>query len=304
MEPFSNQISRASVSLMMLVLAILAVVIPFSSRTKTEVSKRPPLVLRTDAELRLLLSDRDRNQTEDWKDMLLETMGTTTKEQLASFGIDEKAEARLADKNNISASFSKNIYTAAAYVTQNPGLSEEEKTALVADAVKSEAPKIETKVYSPSEISISSSNSVATKKAYGNGMALLLKRANDLNLGSNELLMLQTYTEKSDATILTQLSTKKENVDLILKELLTISVPLSASIFHLRLVNSVSSFSMTLDAFSRADSDPLRSLAFLNAYPEMLTSLLTSMSDTQDYFLLEKVPFERTEPGYIFINRE
>lgn len=304
MEPSNNHPSKASVSILMVALAILAVVIPFSTRTKTETQRRPPLVLKTDAELRLLLSDRDRNQTEDWKDLMLETLSTTTKEQIASEGVDPEAEARLADKNNITASFSKNIYTAAAYATKNPDLSDDEKTALVADAVKSEAPKIETKVYTPDEISISSNNSVETKKAYGNSMALLLKKANAAKLGSNDMAMLEAYTAKGDPELLMPLLDKKVQVDAVLKELLVINVPPSAWVFHLRLVNAVSSFSMTLDAFARADSDPLRSLTFLNTYPETVTKLFTAMRDVQDYFVLEKVPFGQNDPGYIFINRE
>ncbi len=304
MDSLNNNPSRASVSIIMVVLAILAVVIPFSTREEIEVSKKTPLVLKTDAELRLLLSDRDGNQTEDWKDLMLETLSTTTKEQISSQGIDPKAEARLADKSNITASFSKNIYTAAAYVTKNPDLSEDEKTALVADAVKSEAPKIETRVYTVDEIAVSSSNSIEVKKSYGNSMALLLKKADAAKLGSNDLVMLEAYTAKGDPELLIPLFNKKGQVDVILKELLAITVPPSALVFHLRLVNSVSAFSMTLDAFARADSDPLRSLAFLNSYPETVTELFTAMSDVQDYFVLEKVPFSQGDPGYIFINRE
>jgi hypothetical protein len=304
MEPSNNHLSKTSVSIMMVVLALLAVVIPFSAKEKKGVSKRPPLVLKTDAELKLLLSDRDGNESEDWKDLILETMSTSTRAQIASQRVDPLAAARLADKTNLSASFSKNIYTAAAYTSKNPNLTEDEKTALIADAVKSEAPKIEIKTYVSSELTIATSDSMETKKAYGNAMATLLNKANASKLGSNDLLMLQSYTEKADPALLTPIFAKKGQVDNVIRELLAISVPPSASIFHLQLVNAASSFSSTLDAFARSDSDPLRSLAFLNSYPDTIASLFTAMSDAQDYFVIQKVSFTAKDPGYIFINRE
>ncbi len=59
-----------------------------------------------------------------------------------------------------------------------------------------------------------------------------------------------------------------------------------------------------IDGFARADSDPLRSLAFLNTYQETITKLYSSMNDLQDYFTLENVPFQSSDPGYIFINKK
>lgn len=288
----------------MAILVLLVVIVPFSTKEEGVVSKRPPLVLKTDAELRLLLSDRDGNQNEDWKDLVLETMSTSTREQITSQGINQEAEARLADKTNISASFSKNIYTAAAYANKNPNLTEEEKTALIAGAVKSEAPKIQIKTYKLSDLNISSNNSMETKRVYGNTMASLLNKANDLGLGSDDLAMLKAYTEKSDPQLLAPIASKKRQVDVVIEDLLKINIPPSASVFHLQLVNTASSFSSTLDAFARADSDPLRSLAFLNSYPDTVASLFTAMNDVQDYFVLQKVEFNKADPGHIFINRE
>lgn len=302
MEPVHP--NKTSVSIMMLTLAVFAVAIPFSSKITYEGSKKTPLVLRTSDELRLLSSDRDGNDVEDWRDLVLGSLSTTTEAAFARAEPNKEAEARLADKNNVTASFSKNIFTVAAYASNNPNLSEDEKTNLVADAVRTEAPKTQPKVYTVSDLRVASSNSFDAKILYGNTMALLLEKANKGGLGSNDLLLLQTYTEKGDPELLAPLASKKIKVDQILEELLRISVPSSALVFHLRLINSVSVFSSTLDSFARADSDPLRSLAFLNTYQETITKLYSSMNDLQDYFTLENVPFQSSDPGYIFINRK
>ena len=302
MEPVHP--NKTSVSIMMLTLAVFAVAIPFSSKITYEGSKKTPLVLRTSDELRLLSSDRDGNDVEDWRDLVLGSLSTTTEAAFARAEPNKEAEARLADKNNVTASFSKNIFTVAAYASNNPNLSEDEKTNLVADAVRTEAPKTQPKVYTTSDLRIAASNSSDAKILYGNTMALLLEKANKGGLGSNDLLLLQTYTEKGDPELLAPLASKKVKVDQILEELLTVSVPSSALVFHLRLINSVSAFSATLDGFARADSDPLRSLAFLNTYQETITKLYGSMNDLQDYFTLENVPFQSSDPGYIFISKK
>lgn len=296
--------NKTSVSIMMLTLAVFAVAIPFSSKITYEGSKKTPLVLRTSDELRLLSSDRDGNDVADWRDLVLGSLSTTTEAAFARAEPNKEAEARLADKNNVTASFSKNIFTVAAYASNNPNLSEDEKTNLVADAVRTEAPKTQPKVYTTSDLRIAASNSFDAKILYGNTMALLLEKANKGGLGSNDLLLLQTYTEKGDPELLAPLASKKVKVDQILEELLTVSVPSSALVFHLRLINSVSAFSATLDGFARADSDPLRSLAFLNTYQETITKLYSSMNDLQDYFTLENVPFQSSDPGYIFISKK
>ncbi len=296
--------NKTAVSIMMVALAVFAVAIPFSSEVKMGQSKNTPLVLRTSDELRLLSNDRDGNNVEDWRDLILGSLSTTTEAAFARAEPNKEAEARLTDKNNVTASFSKNIFTVAAYASNNPNLSEEEKANLVADAVRTEAPKTQPKVYTVSDLRVASSNSSDAKMLYGNTMALLLEKANKGGLGSNDLLLLQTYTEKGDPELLAPLASKKIKVDQILEELLRISVPSSALVFHLRLINSVSVFSSTLDSFARADSDPLRSLAFLNTYQETITKLYSSMSDLQDYFTLENVPFQSSDPGYIFINRK
>lgn len=302
MEPVHP--NKTSVSIMMLTLAVFAVAIPFSSKITYEGSKKTPLVLRTSDELRLLSSDRDGNDVEDWRDLVLGSLSTTTEAAFARAEPNKEAEARLADKNNVTASFSKNIFTVAAYASNNPNLSEDEKTNLVADAVRTEAPKTQPKVYTTSDLRIAASNSFDAKILYGNTMALLLEKANKGGLGSNDLLLLQTYTEKGDPELLAPLASKKVKVDQILEELLKVSVPSSALVFHLRLINSVSAFSATLDGFARADSDPLRSLAFLNTYQETITKLYSSMNDLQDYFTLENVPFQSSDPGYIFISKK
>lgn len=295
--------SSVSVALAMAVLILLAVIIPFSTRSKIE-SKPKPLILRTESEIALLKGDRNRNSTEDWRDLILETMSSTTKSQADSIKVDPETLERLKDPNNLTTSFSKNIYTASAYIAKSGNVSADEQENLVADLLGAEAKKITQKVYTLNDLTISSSDSVSTRKTYGNALAKLLEKANSYELGSSDLAALMKFNETTDAKELEFFVTKKARTEEVFKDLLVLEVPPSASIYHLALINSVSVFIATLDAFAHAKEDPIKSLAFLNSYQENIRTLLISMASVQDYFVLENVPFTTKEAGYIFINRK
>lgn len=303
MEPSTS--SRAvSVSIMMAVLALLAVVIPFSSVEKTKQPRVTPLILRTDAEIALLKGDRNGNQTEDWKDIILETMSTSTKEQALRAPTDAVTLERLKDPNNLTSSFSKNIYTASAFIAKNPTIGEEEQANLISGLIEKESSKIQPKVYTMDDITVSKEDSNPERKKYGNAMALLLKKAEGYDLTSDDLAPLAKYNETKDVEDLAFFINKRDNVQKILEGLLSIPVPPSAAIFHVNLVNAVSLFVLTLDAFAGTKEDPIKSLAFLNSYEETTKDLFIKIASMQDYFTLEKVSFTESEPGYVFISKK
>lgn len=303
MEPSTS--SRAvSVSIMMGVLALLAVVIPFSSVKKTKQPRATPLILRTDAEIALLKGDRNGNQTEDWKDIILETMSTSTKEQAERAPTDALTLERLRDPNNLTSSFSKNIYTASAFIAKNPTIGEEEQANLISGLIEKESSKIKPKIYTLDDIPLSRGDITTEKKKYGNSMALLLKKADSYDLTSDDLAQLAKYNETKDVADLAFFSTKRDNVQKVLEDLLSITVPPSAAIFHVNLINAVSLFVLSLDAFASTKEDPIKSLAFLNSYEETTKDLFIKIAAVQDYFTLEKVPFTGSEPGYVFINKK
>lgn len=302
MEPSPNN-STISVALAMAVLVLLAIIIPFSSRPKTN-SKPKPLILRTESEIALLRGDRDKNNTEDWRDLILETMSSSTKAEADAIKADPEVLERLKDPNNLTSSFSKNIYTASAYLTKNNTIGEDEQAELVAGLLEKEASKISQKVYTLGDLKLSADDEVSNRKVYGNALAKLLQKANSYELGSSDLPALMKFNETTDEKELEFFVNKKVKTEEIFSGLLSLQVPPSAALYHLSLINNLSVFIATLDAFAKSKEDPIKSLAFLNSYPDNVAALFRSMAAVQDYFVLEEVPFTAKDPGYIFINRK
>ncbi len=294
----------ASVSIIFAVLALLVVVIPFSSVQKNKQPTYKPLVLRSDAEIALLRGDRDGNNIPDWKDAILETMSSTTKEELNQIPIDEETVKRLNDPNNLTSSFSKNILAASAFVSKNPTMTDAEQSELVTGLVKDEVSKIKPKTYSLEDLTLTKSDSDTERKVYGNAMALLLKKSDSFDLTSDDMAPLARYNETQDEADLSFFVTKKNNVHSILQGLLALQVPPSAAVFHLNLINAVSIYEMALDAFASTKDDPIKSITFLNAYGETTQNLFVRIAASHNYFSLVRVPFTEKDPGYVFIEQK
>lgn len=284
----------------MVVLAVFAVVIPFTSTIKKSEVRQDPLLLRTEDELSLLSGDSDRNGTEDWKDLVLSTMSSSTKELVKGAPVDEKTLARLNDPNNLTASFSKNVYTASAFVSQNK-TSAAEQERMIASLAIAEGSKITTKKYTIKDVSLYKQDTAVEKKAYGNSLGRVVQKINKNKLGQDYINRLNEYAENKDVATLDFFAEKADGLRVVLNDLLKMSVPSSASVFHINLVNSTSQLIATLDAFSKTDEDPLKSLAFVNSYAETLYGVLNSVAILQDYFNLEGVSFTSKDDGYVFI---
>lgn len=304
MEAQDNSKKTMSVAFLMATLILLVVIIPFSSSKKETTQKEPPLVFRTRGELGILKEDKNGNQTEDWKDLILETMSSSTKSSAENMKVDPDVQKRLDDPNNLTSSFSKNIYTASSFFAKNQGAGAEEQAEIISEIVKKESSRVTIKEYLISDITLSAEDTTERRKTYGNAMALLLKKADTYELSSDDLTVLAQYTENKDPSVLTFFSIKEKHTKEILDGLLRVEVPPSASVFHLNLINAVSVFVTTLNAFSTTEEDPIKSLAFLNSYEETTKNLFIKIAEMQNYFTLEKIPFTTNEPGYVFINKK
>lgn len=290
----------ASTILALLLLGVL-VAIPFSTKTKSIDRRDPPLVLHTEDELYLLKDDKDNNGVSDVYDMIITSI-TPEKQQVASTTkVDPKLEKELDNPNNLTASFAKQLYTASAYFSKQGNVSDEEKEAYITALVKQEGDKIVAKTYTEEDLHITPSNDTNAKKTYGNQMALLQERTKKYNLMTDDFATLTTYLEKKDEKILNTFTAKKAHYDEIISDLLKIPVPRSAILYHLRLINAFSYFSVVLEGLSSTNSDPIRSLALFKKHEEAVAEVLGSINSVVNYFTIEKVPFTENEPGYIFI---
>ena len=292
---------KALTVLLMLVFLIgLTLIVP-SSWVGVQKTKRTPLILRNNEELKALSGDNDRNNIPDWQDMLLESVSSSTEAEAKNTTINKELEARLNDPNNLTASISKNMYMVGAYTKKNGAMTKEEQDALMVKMIGEESSKIETKIYEISELRIAKTATTASKKEYGNALGLLLVQADAYKLGTNDLAILTAYNTSRDASVLEGLIVKKGSVERIIKKMLELSVPPSAAPYHLLMLNRLSVYKTVLENMAQAETDPIRATLAFNTHQTAVIAILSSLGALQHYLVDEGVVFTKNEPGYTFV---
>jgi hypothetical protein len=266
---------------------------------KPSTTKRSPLVLKSTEELAVLTKDTDKNNSPDWKDLLLETTSTSTIGVANKYVVTEADKKRLADPNNITASFSKNLYTVASYAKKSGQMTQAEQQAIVTDLLSKESEKIDVKVYTLDDIKIASTETTASKRAYGNELGKVFKKATGFKLDIIDLDKIKAYSTSKDPAILESFTIKKNNTKVIIDELLKISVPGSAVPYHLLMVNRLSEYLSILESFAGAKDDPMRATIAFNKFLPIVKALFSSLENMSLYFKLEDITFTSNEPGYV-----
>lgn len=266
---------------------------------KSSTAKRSSLVLKSTDDLAVLMKDTDRNSNPDWKDLLLETTSASTSLVAGKYVVTEADKKRLADPNNITASFSKNLYTVSSYAKKNGTMSLTEQQAIVAGLVTTETQKLEVTTYTLDDIKTAPTETTASKRAYGNELGRVFKKAAGFKLDIVDLDKIQAYSKSKDPSILASLVIKKNSAKLIITELLKLSVPSSAVPYHLLMVNRLSQYATVLEGLSVAENDPMKATIAFNEFMPAVKALFASLQNMQLYFKLEEITFGTNEPGYV-----
>ncbi len=261
--------------------------------------KERGLILRNDNDLALLSKDTNGNNIPDWKDLLQETIASSSQKTNAVVTINSEDAKRLADPNNLTASFSKNLVVAAAYAKKNGELSEAEKAELLSSLIQKEAKKIVITLYTTDDIIIAKEDTANSKKLYGNTLGALVTQAEKAKLGVEDTKVLQAFLTSKDASILEVFTVKKNTAKSILTSLLAMSVPRSAVPYHLLALNGVSVYITTLENIAEADTDPIRATIAFETYLDSLQGLFSSLQNMKSYFKEEGIIFTSREAGYI-----
>ena len=262
-------------------------------------SKRAPLILRRADDLIVLNKDNNRNNNPDWKDLLLETTSASTTKAASKYVVTEADKKRLEDPNNLTASFSKNLYTVSSYAKKKGDVTKAEQQTIVAGLIAKESEKIEVTTYTVYDIKKASTETQASRKAYGNELGKVFKKATGFKLDLVDLDKIKAYSTSKDPNTLGSLIIKKNNAKVILTELLAMSVPNSAIPYHLLMVNRLSQYIAVLEGVTAAESDPMRASIAFNNYIPTLKALLASLINMQLYFKIEEITFSDNEPGYV-----
>jgi hypothetical protein len=237
-----------------------------------------------------------------WKEIISENtkVSTSTLEEIKSIPVDPKTIAELNDPNNLTASFSKNLYVATAYFKKNnitdPKITGDAVTQLMAD----EAKKIKPTIYAYKELNVAKTESKESIKQYGNTIAPLLKELFTKKIIGGEMSTIYSFAKTKQESDLLPLVKNTKRVDIILQKLLKVSVPPSAVSYHILAVNRITAYRDILDNLSKASSDPVRATSVLDKYINAVILTLHIFGKFTEYFNANNTAFSPSEGGYIF----
>lgn len=260
--------------------------------------KHTPLILQSGEELVALQGDTDSNNTEDWKDLLQQNVSPKLSEEAKKTVVTPEQKKILADPNNLTSSFSKNVYTATEIAKQKGTLTTQDKENLATQLLAAEESKLVPTVYEITNLTIAKTENDTSRKAYGNALGRIVKKAEGYKMTENDLKIIEAFNVKQDPAVLESLVVKKNNLEVIIKDLLAVSVPNSAVPYHLLVINKMAQYKDVLENISKAKEDPIRASLGLRAYLGTTKSLASSFNSMRTYFALQGITYTKNEPGF------
>lgn len=156
--------------------------------------------------------------------------------------------------------------------------------------------------YKISDIKISQDNSVSFVKNYGNQLGAVLNKYNGPHSPGTELLFFKEAVEKDDPS---GFETIGENIivfEMLIKDLLGLTVPSDLKNAHLDLINSFSQFKQISFSFKNYPQDPLSAMVALSHYRDVQGKTVNALIFFRDYFNNKGINFDQDEPGYVIQN--
>jgi hypothetical protein len=246
--------------------------------------------------------DKNTDQPLSWKQITLKAFSDQpeTLDQLKSAPIDSGAISQLNDENNLTASFSKNLYLASAYLKENNITDESAKQNVINQLIEQEAAKIVPTVYHYSDLNVAKTESNDSIKAYGNSVASILSDVVSVKVLNDDLKAIDNFTKTQDSASIMILKKDSDRVALIMKKMLNVSVPPSATIYHISALNQLAVYNDMLKNLSKADTDSLRANIALKNYSNAVLSVVKLYKNLSEYFDIKNIAFSLKESGYVF----
>lgn len=305
MEHGSTTTSRSfAVLVIILILIGLSALVPAKwIGVDSKKYEQPKLDLSKMTDPSELASDTNGDGAVSWKEIVTNSLdvSSTTLEEIRKIPVDKKLIAELNDPNNLTASFSKNLYLTGVYFDKNNITDEKMKKEAVDKLVQDEAAKIKTTVYTYKDVNVSSDDSKEAIKKYGNAVATILNNILSKKTIESNLTGLALYTQSKNGSDLAPILQDKVRVDAILQKLIKLPVPVSASMQHVVVLNRVAAYRDMLDSLGNAESDPLRATIVVDNYVNVSILVGRLFSQFSDYFITKNVVFSPNEAGYVFV---
>lgn len=248
-----------------------------------------------------IATDNNNNGEIEWGELISSTDASLNIQETAQ---DQKPDPevikQLNDPNNLTASFSKNLYIASAEMVKGGVQDANTQQSVLNQVIADEAVKITSKKYSYSEIRVAQSETKDTEKAYGNAMAKILNALISKQKISDNYSALEFYLQTNNPEYLKTISDDIADINPQIDKLLLLSVPPSASFYHLLVLNKVTEYRDMLHNLSVADADPMRTTLAFKTFPSTVVATLELYKTLGTYFNLKNVIFTQQESGYVF----
>jgi hypothetical protein len=236
--------------------------------------------------------DSDGDGVDDWQEALAAQVIDTIK--LPSSTPNGEAVAYV-PPTTFTGKFAEALFTD--YLSGKPGgeaLPPESKEKLVAQAVTSIQANTESKVYTLNDIVIVP-DSDERFHDYGNEMAEIIQKYSIGN--ENEALILKRALETKNPKVLEELAPIRVVYERILADSLLVAAPESLASKHAALLSSYDAIRTDISAMEQVFTDPLLTLARIQAYEGDALQLYKNIKDIATILISNNVSYEKDEPG-------
>lgn len=303
MEILKNEQLRSIILLVSIIL--LTVMVGFLPASwfgiKSPNIKYKKLDLSQPASIKDVATDVDNNGIVDWNEFISQTTGKTQLESslFSKNNPDPKIVEALNDPNNITTSFSKNLYLTSSYIKQYGG-QESNRDEVVEKLLIDESSKIAFNPFQYKDIRVSATETISSRKKYGNDLGVIISIGIKSGLALNDLDTIQSYVKNQDSYSLSLLKEKASTASSIVISIQKEEVPPSAAAYHLSLLNNVAEYSNMMKNIATADTDPLRASISFKNYTDVTAKMLQSIAAMSQYFLSQDIDFSKNDSGFIF----
>lgn len=245
--------------------------------------------------------DTDNNRKLTWKEVISSTdEGAAMVAELKDQKPNPTVEKQLNDPNNLTASFSKNLYLTSTYLKNNNITDEQAQENAVSGITADVIAKTASKKYTFGEINVAKTEDKNTIRTYGNEIAKTLNNIVTRKNIEEDIPGLNSYLQTADMGDLAAIQEDAKRVATIRNKLITMSVPPSASVYHLATLNQVVAYSDMLSGLAFAIEDPIRAAAIIGNYPQTLLATVLVYKNLSAYFNIKNIVFSSKEAGYVF----
>ena len=245
-----------------------------------------------------LMADSGVNNLPNWKKAMLESANGTSTFATSEISIDE--QKKLDDPNNVTAQFAKNAYVISSYLNQQ-GLNDPNAINKVSDnTINAELSKLAPKIYSKSDLKITSKSDFTTLNKYVNDLFKYIFGTLETTSKIDNSKILSDYFKNKNSKELEKYNPEIKSLTTLRDNLKNMSVPSTAVDNHLAELNSVEASLNTVNNLSKVDTDPIRASVAYNNIEQININIILALKNFKTFFNKQGIVFDAKELNLFF----